>query len=366
MTTHTPMPDPPPATAAGEHPSAQLISTATSAMFDELDGADALYRPSIYWREVGQQNIAMLAEHGLENFKRTVAQNYFNWMIGRKALQRLLALWPRHCSLQPLFNRITRPEFVHTTLSRTNLVSGRQLFVYKLYVGLLWEYMRSQAPAGLGEVLTEPEYGNPIAVRRKGRLISQDLANSILEYAFIATHAGPPPAAGERIAELGAGYGRVAHVFATARPGCYCIFDIPPTLFVSQSYLTKVFPGARIFPFRRFTTFAEIADELANCQLAFFTSNQMALFPDGWFDGVLSISTLPEMSMAHIRHYLAHFQRLASRWVYLKQWADWFNPLDKVRVTTADYALGQAWTPVASSTDPVQPEFFQCLWQRRG
>jgi putative sugar O-methyltransferase len=347
------------------HPSAQRIADATSAMFDELDGADALYRPSVYWREVGQQNVAMLSEHGLENFKRTVAQNYFNWMIGRKALQRMLALWPRHRSLQPFFNRITRPEFVHTTLSRTNLVSARQLFIYKLYVGLLWEYMRSQAPDGLAERLAEPEYGNPIAVRRKGRLISQDLANSILEYDFIAAHAGAAPA-GERIAELGAGYGRVAHVFATARPGCYCIFDIPPTLFVSQSYLSKLFPDARIFPFRRFSAFTEIADELAGCQLAFFTSNQMALFPDGWFHGVLSISTLPEMSMAHIRHYLAQFQRLASRWVYLKQWADWFNPLDKVRVTTADYALGDAWTPVASTTDPVQPEFFQCLWRRRG
>ncbi len=354
----------PPSPPAPANPLAEELAQGSREMFAELADADALFRPSAFWRELGQQNIAMLGEHGLANFKRTVAQNYFNWMIGRKALLRMLAKWPSHRSLQPLFNRIVRPDFVHTTVSRRNLASARQLFIYKLYVGLLWEYMRSQAP-GLAERLAEPEYGNPIAVWRRGRLISQDLANSILEYAFIAAHAGPPPASGERIAELGAGYGRVAHVFATARPGCYCVFDIPPTLFVSQSYLTALFPEARIFRFRRFTAFAEIADELAGCRLAFFTSNQMALFPDGWFDGVLSISTLPEMSMAHIRHYLGHFQRLASRWVYLKQWADWFNPLDQVRVTTADYALGPAWAPAASGTDPVQPEFFQCLWQRR-
>src|SRR4029453_8792047 len=86
-------------------------------------------------------------------------------------------------------------------------------------------------------------------------------------------------------------------------PGVFFFFRVPPTLHVSQWYLSRACPEERIFAFRHFDRFAEVEDELSRSRLAVFTPNQLELFPDGYFTGFVSISSLAEMTAAQVQRY---------------------------------------------------------------
>jgi putative sugar O-methyltransferase len=344
------------------------MPTALRDMAREVEAGPAIYRPSNFWKDLGSVNGDMIHELGLDNFKRTVAQNYFNWLVINRhdgQFKSVLKSFLRRPNLQPLLNKMTPPELLRTTIKLEDHIGPRQLLVYKLFVGMLWEVAVRQDWSGLMKNIEEPAIGNPIEIRRKGRLISQDLANSIREYHAILSLA--PALAGQRkrVAELGAGYGRLGHVFQQEGFSAYHIFDIPPALHVSQWYLSRLFPNRKIFMFRHFDAFEEIQDELSDCDLAFFTPNQMELFPQDFFDIFLSISTLPEMSSAQVRHYLQMMSRLSSQFIYLKQWSDWFNPADQVRYRTQDFDLDAQWGLRLDRCDLIQPLFFERLWQKR-
>jgi len=185
----------------------------------------------------------------------------------------------------------------------------------------------------------------------------QDLANSIVEANVIAdTVQG---IARPRIAEIGAGSGRRAHVHTSTQPGTYMIFDIPPALIVSQWYLSRIFPDKKIFAFRTFENFEDIREELEFSDIAFFTSNQIDTFPTEYFDLILSIGTLPEMRPAQVSMYLGLFSRLSSGYIYLKQWRSWKNPLDGTNIKAEDYLIEDAWALVLDRADPINPRFVQ-------
>ena len=79
------------------------------AMIAEVNNSPPLYRPSRFWVDVNEINQTMLDELGLENLKRTLAQNYFNWLITSKKDPQYLAvrrLWTKRPSLQPYLNRL--------------------------------------------------------------------------------------------------------------------------------------------------------------------------------------------------------------------------------------------------------------------
>jgi len=337
-----------------------------SGMIDEVMAASPLYRPSNFWKSLNQVNLDMLGTHGLGNVKRTVSQNYFNWMVIRAWDNQFASLvrdWLRHPSIQPLLNSIERPELLRTTIGLERRIGWKEIFIYKLFVGLLWEFTRREDRTGLSERLEEPELGNPIVIRRNGRLISQDLANSIREFGAICDSYPPIGQSRVTIAELGAGYGRLAYA-ALSEPLCrYLIFDIPPALYVSQWYLSQLFPEDRIFAFRRFGSFAEIQGELEAARIGFFTPNQLALFPDRYFDVFVTISTLSEMTSAQTRNYLEQIERTVRDVVYLKQWADWENVEDARSFSRADISFREL-SCVTDRNDAVQDLFLEQVWKR--
>src|ERR1700691_4578621 len=49
-------------------------------MFAAVNSGDARARPSKYWIELNRMNLAQLQQHGYENFKRTIALNYFTFV----------------------------------------------------------------------------------------------------------------------------------------------------------------------------------------------------------------------------------------------------------------------------------------------
>ena len=345
-----------------------LIADVQKMQTSVLNGP-AAFRPGAFWDDLVDRNLVMLKSSGIENFKRTLANNYYNWMVTSlydPQIQLAIKTWLRHPSSRPLRATLEGGGTVDDiqTLDRTDAYSYSRLrsWKYKTFVAAIWETARRLDQRGLTNDLSEPQHGNPLRVVSRGKLISQDLANSVIEFSYVDSACAVGD--GTRVAELGAGYGRLADVFLKSCDVVYCVFDIPPALAVAQWYLTQVHGAERVVEFDANATFEGIVDRLTPGVVAFFTPAQMELFPDGWFDVTQTISTLPEMPREQAEAYLRLMAVKSKEILYLKQWKRWRNDLDQVELTEADYDLGSDWELVARRDDPIQPQFFNQIWRR--
>jgi hypothetical protein len=75
------------------------------AMIAAVKQARGLFQPSNFWDDLVAQNLRMIEMGGIENFKRSVAQNYFNWAVEGPSdpqMRTLLAAWAEDPSPMPL------------------------------------------------------------------------------------------------------------------------------------------------------------------------------------------------------------------------------------------------------------------------
>ena len=341
---------------------------AMTRMSNELRQAGEICLPSLFWDWLNDKNVKQLQVHGLEHFKRTVNQNYSNFVVSGfddNQYQNVLRYWIEHPASTPLSTEIHGSQFLQGFFEKNPLSEDSYRNLYRFFVGLLWHYVSQHDEAGLTTRLSEPTVGDPIRVTLGGRLISQDLANSIHECNTL--HAALRPSSSDarlKVGELGAGYGRLADVWLSSQHCQYMIFDVPPALYLSQWYLQRRYPQKRAFTFRSFRDFSEVRDELAEADVAFFTANQLTLFPDGYFDGFQSISCLHEMRLEQIRFYIDQITRHTRRAVYFKNWAKWHNTLDDLQPGRELYVLSAPWETVLDRLHPVQDKFCEQLFVR--
>jgi putative sugar O-methyltransferase len=240
--------------------------------------------------------------------------------------------------------------------------------LYRVFVGLLWHHARAICGNGLTEQLAEPLLGNPLRCSLGGRLISQDLANSIREctVCLAPLEAELMSVRPLSVVEIGAGYGRLGFVLLTGTPCRYTVVDIPPALALAQWYLTTLLPQVPTFRFRPWHSFADVQSEMEGTEIRFLTPDQFALCPAGYFDLGITISTLPEMTPAQCEFYLSQLSRTVSRVIYINQWREYHNAQDDITVRREDYILPDPWRLGIDRIDSVHDGFFERLWQRAG
>jgi putative sugar O-methyltransferase len=342
------------------------FNSRAQAMIQEIASAPE-FVPSQFWADLNKKNIRMLSIDGLNRFKRTVSLNYFNWLISSRK-HPFYKYLENKTNISGILRSIVSAErkidVRITTEDREIRLTNEQRRDYVDFVVMVWEIMRQHDKLGLSRIVREPLVGDPIRIRKGLKLISQDLANSIIEYNTIAPYL--PNAISKRpaVGEIGAGYGRLAYVAAEVGALRYTIFDIPPALAVAEFYLSKTLPHKRIFKFRPFRSFAEVERELEEADIVLCTANQILMFPDKWFSLMLSISTLPEMSPEQVAIYLGQMRRLASNGIFLKQWSNWRNEADGTQLLPDDYSPGEGWTLALDRQDPIIPDFFNRMWLR--
>ena len=306
-----------------------------------------VYRPSPFWVALNATHRRQLETSGFDGFKRTVNARYFQW--GTLGIVRhqlgVVADWLRHPTTAPL-----RP------------------WLYETFVAMYADLLRRDDPLGLMDRLDEPAAGNPYAVRYRGHSVSQDLCNSVHELYSIFGADGGALAAGGRlsVAELGAGYGRLAFVILSAAPGVsYTIVDIPPALYIAQRYLTTVFPGMAIFRYRRWSDYAEVRDEFEPSRLRFLLPDQAEQLPDKSIDVFINVSSLHEMSRAQVDRYFALIDRLCRGRMYTKQWRRSRAGVNGVVFGENDYPVPAGWRTVFHRRHPIQSMFFDALYEIR-
>jgi putative sugar O-methyltransferase len=336
-----------------------------SDMIAQTAAGPEIFRPSQFWAQLCALHASHLQdEASFASFKRTVNFFYFQFTAGGPMYRSLVRaslpatprvltarLTDRHAATLPGAPHFGRPAVAYS---------------YAIYVALLWELARRSAAAALLERLEEPALGRPLAVRYRGRTISQDLANSALEVAAVLEGLPAPPGPAPRVLEIGGGYGRLAYAVLSMLPGArYVIVDIPPALALAQRYLTSVFPDLPTFRFRRFAAAADVADELAAARIAFLTPDQLDLLEPLGAQIALTVSSLHEMLPALVDRYLGLVDRHCDGVFYTKQWQRWHNPVDDVVMAREDYRYPAGWRRVFERPYAAHPAFFEAVYATR-
>jgi putative sugar O-methyltransferase len=312
--------------------------------------------PSKYWEQLNKKNLRQISDSSYENFKRTVARNYFTFIVTpwNQQTRFLMRSLPFGQALSIFFGAFFAP--------RHELFKWYQSLYYDLLTRLLWAYVENNDPDKLLDRLTEPLEGNPPRVYQGDRLISQDLANSFLEYQSVM-QADVEADEIRTIMELGSGYGRTAYVYLTLHPDCrYILVDIPPALYVCEKYLSELFEDRKIFHFRPFERYADVSEEYENADIVFLMPHQLELLPKKSVDLFINISSLHEMRMDQIRYYFTVIERLTRQYFYTKQWKETTIPYENVVVREEDYPVREDWRQIYARDCKVQSLFFEALY----
>ncbi|HEX8394654.1 MAG TPA: putative sugar O-methyltransferase [Longimicrobium sp.] len=334
------------------------MTVSSQLMLECMAHGNPVYLPSKFWEYHNDRNRQQLETEGFENLKRTLARNYFTWLIGREDAQFkfLVRNTPLHAWPGLLAGALAYVP--GTDLPRRAFASQ------SLFTRMLWKFAESRDGEGLLKRLAEPAEGNPLPFRMGGKLISQDLANSVLEYSAMREHFRPAQGTRPVICELGAGYGRDAYVFVQAVPGCrYVVVDIPPALEVSQRYLTAVLPDRKVFGFRCFERFEDVREEFEAADIAFLLPHQAAMLPSKSVDLFVNISSLHEMTRDQIQAYVDLIDRLTRGWFYSKQWWVSHNNSDGVVIRQDEYPIPAHWRQLYLREAPVQTYFFEAMYE---
>jgi putative sugar O-methyltransferase len=328
------------------------------SMFDCFTKGDKIYLPSKFWEFYNDKNIKQLEIEGIDNIKQTVATNYFTWLIGIKDQQFRYLLRDTNIMSWPsiLFGSPAHVSRIH--------LSWVQRIQLAIFTRMLWRNVERIDVEGLLNFIIEPRQGNPFEIFLNGKLISQDLANSVLEYYSIREHFKADKTERITFCELGAGYGRNAHVFLSVFPrGKYIVIDIPPALYVSQEYLSSVFPNRKIFTFRCFDRFEEIEQEFHDADIIFLLPHQATMLPVKCIDLFINISSLHEMQLHQIKEYFKLIEKLTKGYFYSKQWIVSENPIDEIIIMKNDYPVPKNWQELYSRRTKVQEHYFEAMYK---
>lgn len=309
---------------------------------------------SRYWKELMNKNIAQLTETGFDNFRQTLALNYFTWLLKESDPQIYFLK-----SNLPLGVVLYAKDKAKTG-NKYPLLNDEQSTRYNFFTLLLWEFAKQQVPRIILERLNEPLLGNPLILNLDGKYISPDLINSMLEYQSIAIGVKDFQKI-RTVLEIGAGYGRIAYVILSLNSNLrYIIADIPPALYVAQRYLSQVFPEKNIFQFRDFSNFRDIEKDFFSSQIIFLMPHQLKKLPDKITDLSLAIDCLHEMLPKQINFYFNMFNRL-SRNLYFKCWKKTTIPYDEITLKEKDYPIHSHWKTIFWRECKVQTAYFEAF-----
>ena len=330
------------------------FSTLYKKIVSSYKKSPSLYRESLFWKHYNKLNQAQLEERGYENFKQTANWNYYQFEISSIRNIYLLFLFSVTPKLESL------KILLRSKIKNCSLPWFRRL-IYKYFIGTLYEFVAKIDSQKILDGIAEPLEGNPVLVSYKNKLLSQDVLSSTLEFYTLEEAAQISQKKFLKIAELGAGYGRLAYLITSLlknKDVKYCIFDIPPALCVAEYYLTRVFPDIKILKFREFKNFKEIKKEFEKSQICLFLPYQLELLPPKIFDIFISISNLPEMRFKQIANYFKQINRLCRGYYYNKQFWDHFNAQDNLRMRFIDYPALPNWRPLLLRPALAQKDFF--------
>jgi O-methyltransferase. len=252
-------------------------------------------------------------------------------------------------------------QLSHNELCRVHpLFTKSESYLFNRVTELFLNYIYVINSIGDLERVEEPLVGNPPFVLYNNRRVSQDIFNSILEKNAIQT--GCDLNHVSTIYEVGAGSGRTAFTLLTLYPHLkYVIIDIPPALYISQTYLSRVFSERNIMKFRPFSTFEGIEEEFSQADICFITPDQLNLLQRSNSSLFLAIDCIHEMKPETIEMYFNHADRLCD-WIYFKCWQKTVMPFDNIVYNDDSYPVLLSWKKIFHEPTVVPSDFFHAMY----
>lgn len=306
---------------------------------------------SNYWNDLNQYNIQQISEYGYENFKQTVSRNYFTWVVD------INHNYAKNLKTVPLVEKLAPAERNknHSYFSKEESAKYNEVTEYFINY-----FIKIGADSILAKV-EEPLSGNPPFVKFRGKRVSQDLLNSLLDYQAVTSAC--PAKQIKTVVEIGAGYGRTAYCFLNLLPKVkYIIVDFPPALYLSQKYLSEVLPNKKVMTFRPFTSFDDISGEYMQADIVFLTPDQLKYLPGQSVDLFLAIDCLYEMKGESVAQYFKEANRL-SEYMYFKCYQKTVLPLDEISYNMDSYPVHRGWKQIFKETCVVPSDFFHALYK---
>jgi len=315
----------------GSQKSSDSLDRDLRQMITHFVGTHEAKLMSNYWWYLAKRNIEQLACEGYENFKQTVARNYYTWVgVDSTYLMGnvdILAAVKKARSLSLPIGEIYR-KHDHFTLEES--------ISFNLNTVLM--YCALEQP----DLIDEPDIGNPPAITIGSKLVSQDIMNSYLDYSNLSNLADLTKV--KCILELGGGYGRTAHYILSKHTDLsYILVDIPPALHIAQKYLQEIFPEKTVVTFKSDVTAREINAAISVNSLIFLTPDQMKLIEDKKVDIFIAIDNLHAMKIAQVEHYLSEVDRLASIF-YFTCWPGMPMPYDNYTHDSETWPIPSNWS----------------------
>lgn len=334
----------------------QVLPQQLVDMVDYFVQTEDYRRLSEYWHWLNKKNIEQIASEGLGNYRQTVAKNYFTW-VG----QSLDNSYTRNLISQAQSAKSKAP--LSELFRRHDLFSLDESVQHNLATVLLHEYVIASGLSGPLSALDESGMGNPPCIEIDGRRISQDMLNSVIE--FRSVQEGQALGSSPVIMEVGAGSGRTAYCFMKLIPHArYIIVDVPPALFISQHFLSSQFKEKKIFAFRPFNAYSDIAKEFEASDIAFLMPHQLKLVERAFIDVFLAIDCLHEMTPSQVEFYFSEADRLA-RNIYFKCWLDTKVPFDGITWSSDSYPVRSGWGKHYWRKCTVPADFFEAYFHIR-
>lgn len=311
-----------------------------------------------YWIDMTNSRIKKLMVHGYDKFRHTVASDFSMFLVEPNSPEAIKLL---KAQLVFLIKNLSRKEVSYAK----KLAQKFPIFPYTIkefnwITLLLWQYAKNQGLKKELAQLSEPPEGSPPAIYFEGRLISQGIAYSLLEFDFMRKNIEPDPV--KTIMSIGPGYGRTAYVWLRLRKVQKFFFvDIPPALYITQRYLGTLFPRKRVFKYRDFKSFDEISDEYEHVDLVFLMPWQIELLPGKSVDLIYAVDSFDEMNIDIIKLYLKNVNRLGKGYFYMKNWKEWMSEHGAIK--QKDYPIPASWECIATRECKVQTNHFESLYE---
>lgn len=324
-------------------------------MEDYFIDSGSLVYSSNFWNDWNKKNIEQLTFFGFDHFKQTVAGNYFTWKVSIDH--------PYAINLKNLVSQLNI-EFAPEELHRKHtLWTSEESLNFNIITMYYLNYMVNSGWGSYIDLIEEPLVGNPPYNLYNGKRVSQDIFNSLQEYLSVVHHC--PMDNISTILEIGAGYGRTAYCFLKFHPEKkYIIVDFPPALYVSQTYLSQVFPEKKVMKFRAFEQFSEIAEEFSQANIIFLTPDQLSKIPNESIDLMLAIDCLHEMKADRVEHYFKEAERL-SHYFYYKCWVKTYVSPDDVYHLENSYPVQPHWIEIFRQPCQIPSGFFHAFYQMK-
>lgn len=324
-------------------------------MEDYFISSELLNQSSKFWLYLNKMNIEQIVSFGYENFKQTVACNYFTWVVDN------YHSYSKNLFQEDLSFLDTLP--LSELKKKHDLFSQEQSIQYNRTTAMFYDFLIKRGGGPYLEKMEEPHFGNAPFITIEGKPVSQDTLNSLLEYLSMSLHYDISKV--NTILEVGAGSGRTAYCFMRQLPHVkYIIVDIPPALYLSQAYLSQVFSDRKVFRFRHFDAYEEIKNEYEQADLVFMMPDQMRVIPDHSVDLFLAIDCLHEMKREVVQFYFNESQRLTSLF-YFKCWMNTIVPFDNISYPFYAYPIPDTWQRIFEGPCVIPSDFAHAFYLTR-